>query len=223
MKKFRILISTGKDSGENYEKAVMLAGGDPISHYCPVPDSSFDALILGGGGDIAPELLGEEDKGSRDIDMARDQAELLLIKEFASRGKPILGICRGHQVLNIALGGTLIQDIGRSLERFHSPEPYGERQDLFHGISMRPGSQMEKMYGTFSLVNSWHHQALQTPGNGMIATSWSESGLIEACEHLKSPILTVQFHPERLHGWGNSGMGDGAVLFAWLLAQCEDR
>lgn len=222
MKKFHILISTGKGSGENYEKTVRLAGGEAFSRYCPAPDTPCDALILGGGGDIAPELLGEEDKGSRDIDRDRDLAELLLAKEFAAMGKPILGICRGHQVLNVALGGSLIQDVGFSLERFHSPEPYGKEQDLFHGMYAKRGSQIEEMFGTFSMVNSWHHQAIQTAGKGLCATGWSESGLVEACEHEALPIITVQFHPERLFCMETLHLGDGGALFRWLLRQCDD-
>lgn len=224
MKKPRILISGVKENRSNYETAVWLAGGEPLSYYCPSPHILADGLLLAGGGDIAPQFLGEEDRGSRDIDLERDHAELALVKSFASKGKPILGICRGHQVVNIALGGTLIQDIGPSLEPFHNTLPQTEEREVFHLICTKEHSRMAALYGQRVMVNSCHHQVIEKPGQDLDVTAWSESGLIEATEHNTLPIFTVQFHPERMRADEPFlALGDGEKLFTWLMEECRSR
>lgn len=224
MSKPRILISGVQENRSNYEMAVWLAGGEPLSFYCPSPQVSADGLLLAGGGDIAPHLLGEEDKGSRDIDLERDHAELALAKEFVSKGKPVLGICRGHQVVNVALGGILKQDIGPSLEPFHNILPEEQGQEVYHLICNKEGSRMAALYGLRVMVNSSHHQAVIEPGKNLVVTAWSESGLIEATEHETLPIVTVQFHPERMRASEPLlGLGDGEKLFEWLVTECKRR
>ena len=98
----------------NYIQAVRLAGGVPIPGYAPQPDPSCRALLLCGGGDLAPQWFGQENRGSHPPDLRRDKAELNLVRTYLAWGRPILGICRGLQVLNVALGGTLLQIWGRS-------------------------------------------------------------------------------------------------------------
>lgn len=222
MKAPRILISGIAGSRRNYELAVRRAGGKPLSCYCPSLQIPADGLLLTGGGDISPSFLGEENRGTRDTDLARDLAEFYLVSAFVAQKKPIFGICRGHQVLNVALGGTLQQDIGEALERFHSPVPHGGKDDLLHSICTHPDSLMERLYGKQTLVNSWHHQAIAQPGEGMIPTAFSEGGLVEACEHATLPLLSVQFHPERLRATGHTGIADGDKLFSWLVSRCRE-
>ena len=118
----RILISaaTAKpDAAVNYETAIRAAGGDFVTRCCPEVDLSFDGLLLTGGGDVAPARYGQEDHGCVLVDLERDRAELALIRAYLNAGKPILGICRGLQALNVALGGTLVQDLGETLNAFH--------------------------------------------------------------------------------------------------------
>ena len=107
--------------------------------------------------------------------------------------KPVSGICRGLQVLNVALGGTLIQDLGDALRPFHQ----GER-DLWHPICTAPGSLLHRLWGSRILINSAHHQAADRLGDGLRRTAWSEGGVTEAVEHSCLPVAAVQFHPERL-------------------------
>lgn len=224
MKKPRILISRARETGLNYETAIREAGGEPISAYCPSPQTPCDGLLLAGGGDIAPCFLWEEDWGSRDIDLERDYAELELVKEFVAQGKPILGICRGHQVVNVALGGRLIQDIGLALECFHSPILQEEARDVYHPIRTKVGSRLASFYGPRVMVNSWHHQIIERPGDNLSATAWTESGLIEATEHDSLPIFTVQFHPERMQKLeAFSELGDGLKIFSWFIEQCRNQ
>lgn len=107
----RLQVSVPAEGADNYTAALERAGGTPAAGYCPAPDLSCAGLVLCGGGDIACELFGQEDRGSNPPDLARDRAELALFQAFYGAGKPILGICRGMQIINVALGGTLIQDL----------------------------------------------------------------------------------------------------------------
>lgn len=218
----RILISGILGDRSKYELAVRRAGGAPLSCYCPSIFLPAEGLLLGGGGDIDPAFLGVEDRGSRDIDLARDIAEFALVRVFMAQKKPIFGICRGHQVINTALGGSLLQDIGLDLERFHSPTPHGLNRDLFHTIVTQEESLLARLYGPVAMVNSWHHQAVERAGEGMKITARSESGLIEATEHEELPVLSVQYHPERLRGKEESSfLADGELLFTHFIDLCN--
>ncbi len=216
MRKPRILISLAKDiedeQPETYIEAVEKAGGIPIAAYYPETEGEYDGLLLTGGGDVDPSFFGEENKGSHFIDMKRDRSEFALIPWFLEHGKPILGICRGHQVLNIALGGKLIQNLELDISLFHCPGTSGQEGDLWHPIGIKQGSYLAKSYGLLTTVNSTHHQALSKPGEGMQVVAVSESGLIEGTEHVNLPLLSVQFHPER--------MEDGGAIFDWLIKAC---
>lgn len=107
----KILISRSPKSSGLYEAAVEKAGGEALSYHCPDPAMEFDALILAGGGDMDPVEFEEPDLGSVEIDRPRDKVELALVSRCVNENKPVLGICRGHQVLNIALGGNIYQDM----------------------------------------------------------------------------------------------------------------
>ena len=219
MEGLRILISGSDGSQTNYEKAVTQAGGLPVSGYCPGYDEGCVGLLLAGGGDIAPSFLGEENKGSREIDVQRDLCEFTLVQQFLAASKPILGICRGHQVVQVVMGGRLIQDIGPELERFHSPFFQKAQVDIHHFASTKPGSLLNCLYGGQVLCNSWHHQAMETVGEGFSVTAWTSSGLIEGAEHEALPIVTVQFHPERMNC---PPLGDGSGIFDWFIDACRD-
>lgn len=216
----RILISaaTAKpDAALNYENAVRAAGGDFVTRYCPEVDLSFDGLLLTGGGDVAPARYGQEDLGCVLIDLDRDRAELALAKAYLAAGKPILGICRGMQVLNVALGGTLVQDLGETLNTFHRRID----SDKVHPVLAQESSVLHGFYGPVFSVNSAHHQAADMPGNGAVITARSEAGVAEALELPGAPVLGVQFHPERMTGAHlRPDTVDGGAIFCWFIAQC---
>ena len=191
-----ILISTGGGNAANYIAAIEAAGGRADTRYLPVPDLSYDGLILAGGGDMDPALFGEESLGSRDIDRARDKAELALLDAFSAAGRPVLAICRGHQVVNVWLGGGLIQDLDASLAPFHG----GGEGDRVHPVRAAEGSLLRRLYGPVFPVNSCHHQALGRLGRGLAVTARSEGGVVEAAQHETLPLICVQFHPERMTG-----------------------
>lgn len=213
----RILISGSDGSRLNYENAVAAAGGEPCSFYLPPLDGGYDALLLAGGGDIAPERFSQSDAGSTEIDPARDEIEFALTRLYLAAGKPILGICRGHQVLNVVLGGTLLQDIGDPLHLFHTRGDLPE--DRIHPVHACKGNFLYDIYGPVFPVNSSHHQVVDRLGEDLKAAAWSESGLVEALEHATLPVRSVQWHPERMsYALRRADTVDGAPIFDWFLA-----
>lgn len=197
----KILISIAKDTDPaNYVNAVTRAGGTPFASYLPKPEPSFDGLILAGGGDISPNLFGQKNCGSQNIDLDRDLCELALLEYFAHRGLPVLGICRGHQVVNVWAGGGLLQDLGEqnAIHRW-------EGCDKVHLVAAC--GMLEELYGPLFRVNSAHHQSVGPLGRGLAVTARSADGVIEATEHRSLPVFTTQFHPERMTG-GDTVCGD---------------
>lgn len=205
-----------------YREAVCQAGGIPHGAYLPAVDISYAGLILCGGDDIDPAYYGQENRGSTGVDVRRDEAELALVSAYLAAGKPILAICRGHQLLNVALGGSLIQDLDAGLLPFHRVGE-GETGDRTHSVRAQAGSILHGLYGEIFSVNSYHHQAADAIGRDLSVTTRSESGLAEALEHRQLPVLGVQFHPERMTGAHASPRhAEGGAIFAWFLARCRE-
>jgi len=216
----RILLSCSPHGAINYENAIRCAGGTPVSIYSPSVTTEYDGLLLCGGGDIAPGLFYQNNQGSKEIDTVRDESELALVSVFLSQKKPIMGICRGHQVLNVALGGSLIQDISSELHVFHTVEEW-ENGDKVHPIRVLPGSLTARLLGPACVVNSSHHQAVDILGQGFRATAWSESGLVEALEHESLPVFSFQFHPERISYFRRRpDTCDCSSTFEYFIALC---
>lgn len=216
-----ILLSGSDASRSNYENAVRQAGGIPYSFYCPPTSTDYDGLVLCGGEDVDPSYFQQENCGSKDIDLRRDQAELPLAAAWLAAGKPIFGICRGHQLLNIALGGTLVQDIGAELCQFHTYD-LACGGDKVHPVRAAAGSLLHRFYGPVFSANSSHHQVVDRLGSGLRATAWSESGLVEALEHDTLPIISVQYHPERMaYARRRPDTVDGSFLFEHFIRLCN--
>ena len=208
-----ILISIGKNSDPaNYVRAVEQAGGIANAAYLPEPELSYDGLILAGGGDMEPTFYGQKNCGSASIDLCRDKAELTLLDLFSKAGKPILGICRGHQVVNVWAGGGLIQDLGEQ-NAIHQRVDYDKVHMLFAGMGL-----LKDLYGSQVRVNSAHHQGVGPLGRGLRVTARSADGVIEAMEHEVFPIWTTQFHPERMTG---PDTADGSAIFRWFIEKCK--
>ena len=215
-----ILISTGGGDAANYISAIEDAGGRAEARYLPWPDQSYDGLLLAGGGDMDPVLFGQTNRGSRGIDRARDEAELALLDGFLGAGKPVLAVCRGHQVVNVWLGGDLIQDLDPALAAFHG----GGEEDGVHPVRAGKGSLLYRLYGPVFPVNSAHHQALGRLGKGLTVSARSEGGVVEAVEHESLPLVSVQFHPERMTGERArpDTVDGGAVFRAFLDMVCGE-
>ena len=171
---------------ENYRRAVEAAGG--TVRFGGTPEGC-DALLLPGGGDMEPWRYGQSNTASRGLEPERDTAELMLLERFTAAGKPVLGICRGIQVINVFFGGTLCQDLpGHSAVDGH---------DSFHTVRTAR-SPLLAVCGPLCRVNSAHHQAADAPGRGLRAVQWAEDGAVEAVCHDCLPVWGVQWHPERL-------------------------
>ena len=192
----RLKIQVSGDTGhmDNYCAALRSIGAEPLAGYCPAPNPNCGGLLLCGGGDIEPVRYGQPDRGSQPPDLARDKAELELFQVFHRAGKPILGICRGMQLINVALGGTLIQDLPPEQRSRHT----AQEGDLVHTVWARPGSPLHDLYGPSFQVNSAHHQAVDVPGKGLRITAQSEEGFPEALDWSERRIMAFQFHPERM-------------------------
>ena len=161
--------------------------------------ASVRGLVLTGGEDVGPERYGAKPHPKLGkIDRVRDAAELALIADARNRRLPILAICRGIQILNVALGGTLYQDLDSERP---GPIPHQDESGK-HAIRVEPGSLLGKTLGTQSaMVNSRHHQAIRDLAPDLVAVAWAEDGVIEAVEPADGTapwIVAVQWHPEDL-------------------------
>ena len=213
----RIQVSGSEGAMQHYCQALREAGGLPLPAYAPAPDLSCAGLVLCGGGDIDPARFGQENRGSDPPDPVRDEAELALFRAFFQAGRPIFGICRGMQLINVALGGSLIQDLPTEQKPFH-----GQGRYVSHSIRAAEDSLLGTLYGPLFLVNSYHHQAVDRLGAGLRPTAWAESGFVEAFEHESLPIRGVQFHPERMaYANRRPDTVDGAPLFLRFVEQCR--
>lgn len=214
----KILLAANLNK-ETYIEAVEKNGGVATAVYCPKIDLSYDGLILCGGCDTGPKYYGEEIDGAVNIDLERDETEIAVAKAYIKAGKPVMGICRGHQLINIILGGTLHQHIPNYLEH----QPQTTEQKIFHGAKSEIGSLVEKFYGKEFAVNSYHHQAVKELGNGLKATAMSEDNtVIEAFEHEALPIFGFQWHPERMcDPETNEAYADGNLIFKYFIKLCK--
>ena len=189
---------------KNYENALSLIGA-----RCAETPREADLLLLPGGGDVHPRFYGQQINGSTDIDEARDGRELALVDKFLRAGKPIVGICRGLQLLNVYFGGTLRQHI-----EGHSQI---DGVDRLHAINTAPGL-LRALYGARFTVNSAHHQAVETLGEGLQVLACAPDGTAEAIAHKALPVFAVQWHPERLcSAFSRPEAVDGAALLSALL------
>lgn len=163
---------------------------------------SVAGLMLTGGGDIDPARYGERrhEKVSN-VNVARDATEVALVEEARRRRTPVLAICRGIQVLNVALGGTLVQDIPSQCPGALAHDEDTPRNSRSHDISVEPGSLIANAIGTGSCsVNSFHHQSVKGLGEGLKVTARSPDGVIEGIESEGEDwwVLAVQWHPEEM-------------------------
>lgn len=212
----RILLSVNTRK-EFYIDAVNNCGGIAIPKYCPDVSIDYDGLILCGGNDINPTYYNEELNGSVDIDDSRDASEYALMKAFIDARKPIMGICRGCQFLNIVFGGTMYQDIPNAKEHSTFSD-----SDLVHSVTATHGSFIHSLYGEQFMVNSFHHQAIKKLGNNLeVVMTASDGKIIEGIKHKTLPIFGVQWHPERMcFSPKRDDTVDGSALFEYFIKMC---
>lgn len=191
---------------EPYVTAVHKAGGLPVIIPMGIPgrytNRIFDhlsGLVLAGGGDLDPNLYADLiTKSVKMVDPKKDQTEIDLFNLAFNKNIPVLGICRGAQLMNVALDGTLYQDITGQIRMSLDHDPDFPKNVNVHEITIEKDTKLYKALGETSVwVNSWHHQAIKLHGKGLLVTARASDGVIEAIEHPnKKWIIGVQWHPE---------------------------
>lgn len=210
---------------DDYAQGVEAAGGIPV--VIPFLENEemmreyaerLDGLLLAGGEDVDPSFYGEAPHiGLGEVSPERDALEISLIRETVALGKPILGICRGMQVLNVALGGSLYQDLPREWRGVIQHSQRAKRSHLSHTVRIQEQSKLYELLGRNSTIgcNSFHHQAVKEVAQNLVPVAWDEEGLIEAVENRSYPFMVaVQWHPENL--WRTTSEYRG--LFNGLVA-----
>ena len=186
----------------NYQKVIKALGGTVQFGGDP---ADCDGLVLPGGGDLEPWRYGQRNTASCGLEPERDAVEMALLNHFTAARKPVLGICRGLQTINVYFGGTLKQEL--------AGHTAAEGIDRLHRVWTAP-SRLREICGESCIVNSAHHQAVDQLGTGLQAIQWTPDGTVEALVHTKLPILAVQWHPERLGGIGTN-------VIACFLRSCR--
>lgn len=191
----------------NFAIQIEKAGGIPM--FLPVVNDVemiemylkiLDGMVLIGGEDVVPFSYGEEPtEHLQNINFERDQAETVIFRKAMEMGIPVLGICRGMQLANVAMGGTLYQDIDSQVtdSLVHVSRERKEFQVSYHSIHIEKDSILNAIYGDSLVVNSFHHQSLKDMGENLRVTAVAADGIVEAVENIEgTPFLGLQFHPE---------------------------
>jgi putative glutamine amidotransferase len=211
----------------DFAECVARAGGIPVdlpfvSSTTGVVDR-LDGLIVTGGQDVHPSRWGgtavvapgADPRWDHDAhDIERDAYEAALIEAALVADIPVLGVCRGHQLLNVVLGGTLIEHLGPGAIVHATAHDAPSAGDPEHVVEFVDGSQAHEVYGARRIVNSWHHQAVGRPGHGLVVTGRTDDGIVESIALEGRPVLGVQWHPE----WSV----EPDPVFEWLIDQSSD-
>lgn len=211
----------------DYVRSVLEAGGLP--YLIPVNTeegtaeeylSHVDGLILTGGQDVDPHRYGEEPRQKiGEVFPDRDAFDLNLLEKALALKLPILGICRGFQIINVSFGGKLLQDLSYS-EKELFKHMQGHTSDLAtHLIDVKAGTRFAQLLGEEIMINSFHHQTVIEPGEGLTVAATAKDGTIEAVEDSKRNIMATQWHPEMMSANSPEMMG----LFKDLIQRAKDK
>lgn len=222
MKPRILVLNMRYDRKPGYVDALNAYGAEPISLMLPEVSTDYDGLLLAGGADIDPKYYGQENCGSEKINLERDESDMAFAKAFIAAGKPILGICRGMQILNVVFGGTLCQHLPTTAD--HRKDKQSNIQgDLIHPVTAVGESFLSEAYGRQFVVNSAHHQAVDKLGKDLRIIARDDcDGVVEAIEHNTLPIVAVQWHPERIT-WkqAREDTVDGKAIFTHFIDLCK--
>lgn len=222
----RIAIAPSSKT-HDYEESVRRAGGDPVildraTQRPPDVVRTFDGVLLAGGGDILPSIYGETAHPTFGAaEQGRDEYEIELVRLALEADLPLFAICRGIQVLNVARGGTLIQDIPSEVTHAEAHDVREPRVAIAHPVWVTSGSLLERLMrervdDESVPVNSRHHQAIKQLGEGLVVSGTAPDGVIEAVEDpSKRFCLGVQWHPENFYR-----TGEFSALFEAFVRAC---
>ncbi|MGN0168220.1 MAG: gamma-glutamyl-gamma-aminobutyrate hydrolase family protein [Acetatifactor sp.] len=213
----KIAIAGKKTETKNYVNYVKSIGAEPVVTLSMGDIVHCGGLILPGGGDITPAFFGEKNHGSRNINTELDILQLQALDLCVRESIPVLGICKGLQIINVGFGGSLVQDLPTASHHRY------EGGDQYHASVTLEASVLRRLYGERPIINSAHHQAVNELGRGLEAVQWCpDDNCIEAIMHTRLPILGVQWHPERIDE--KRAMISGRELltyFASLIPSCR--
>lgn len=212
----------------DYVESIEMGGGIPV--LLPVLTyqedgarflEQVDGLVLSGGYDVAPDLYGEQPTPVQGFTMRQvDTQYLQLIKEADKLQKPVLGICKGTQMMNVAFGGTLYQDLESQLSGALQHVQKAPRGEATHMIDTEDGSFIQSITGKRGWVNSFHHQAIKDVADGFDVTARADDGVVECIERQKGSFMCgVQWHPEMMVKYKNERM---IHLFQQFISKCMD-
>lgn len=223
----KILIAGEASQTKNYENALAALQVHFVTSLDVVSVEEYDGLLLPGGGDVDPRLFGqlplnmgkEKNHTAEELLMIRngivngnpwlDRIQLAILKEFRTSRKPVLGICKGMQLINISFGGDMIQHLDTALAHAYLGK------DQYHEAQNEEGSFLYELYGDRMLVNSAHHQGVGMPGRGIRYIQHATDGVVEGLQHEFLPVYGVQWHPERVEGT------DGSRVLKFFLEKCK--
>ncbi len=194
MNKIKIGIAGKVGNTNNYEKACAWLG---FAYQTTLKLSELhmcDAVIFPGGGDVMPGYFRQAMNGSESPDVALDLLQFQALEHCLTSGKPVLGICRGMQLINVYFGGTLIQHLPET--DVHRPGKDHEGDNV-HKAHVTEDCVLSRLWGKEFMVNSYHHQAVDKLGKGLKAVQYSEDGVVEGFIHVSLPVMGLQWHPER--------------------------
>ncbi len=203
----------------DYTRSIALAGGVPVelSRDADVDEvvSRLDGLVLSGGADIEPRRYGAAPEPALgDVEPDRDAWELALFEAAQRRGIPVLGICRGLQLVNVAHGGTLVQDVSPT-EGVGHPRFESDGRRRTHDVSVVEGTRLAELYPSALEVNSLHHQVVDRVGEGLVVSAKAPDGVVEGLESADGDVLAVQWHPELLDAPDS--------VFRWVVSEARRR
>ena len=210
-----------------YNEAIYNAGGIPMiipfihdrTTLIPLFDH-VDAVLLSGGSDVSPLLYGQQPKPScGSIDPLIDQFNMALIETTLAMNKPLFGICRGMQMINVYCGGTLIQDIPSMVNDPIKHDQHCQMDRPTHTVSLKQDDFLYDLYGPTTCVNSFHHQSVDRLGQGLRCIAYASDGVKEAMVDPSRHIYAVQWHPEWMAQANNV---DGCKFFEWMVKTIID-
>ena len=217
MNTYTVAIPFLSSNCERYFKAVRAVGMEPVRVSSLTATAECDGLLLPGGADVDPALYNEELNGSLGVNDKLDALQFGMLEKYCAARKPVLGICRGHQVINVFFGGSLWQHISSA-----DAHAMIGSEEQFHTVYFTEGSFLERMYSAHPVVNSSHHQGVKLLGEELEIIARADDGTVEGIIHRTLPVTGVQWHPERM--LGDSGeKTDGMKIFERFRDLCMGR